>query len=324
MLIFCTIVGLLFARQMNWIAITFTALLFAIVSGYNSILSGVQNAARRRSVVALHQGVESWLRFLFAAVLMMWLGATSATAMIGYILATILVLGSQYRFFRKIMPQNPVRVSNGEHWQKKIWTFSWPISSFGIFTWAQLASDRWALGLFSTMQEVGLYAVLFQLGYYPISLLSGMLIQFLAPIFYQRAGDASNKQRNANVAELSWRLTSITLLATSVTFLLALQFHTQIFRMLVATEYARISHLLPWIMLAGGLFAAGQNIGLNLMSQLKTRAMMSVKIVTALLGVALNFIGAYWYGITGIVTANILFSLLFFFWMLALGKKQGG
>ncbi len=323
LMILCTVVGLLIARRTDWIAIAFAAFIFAILSGYNSILSGVQNAARQRFVVALHQGMESWVRFLFAVTLLLWLGATSTAAMIGYILAVIVVLGSQYFFFRKIVPNNVIRVEDEKNWREQIWKFSWPISIFGIFTWAQLASDRWALGLFATMQEVGLYAVLFQLGYYPIATASGMVTQFLAPIYYQRAGDASNIQRNASVNNLSWRLTKLSLVVTSVVFLMALHFHVQIFSVLVAKEYASVSYLLPWIMLAGGVFSAGQTIALNLMSQMKTRAMMAAKIVTALLGVAFNFAGAYWYGTAGIVIATVLFSMLFFLWMAVLAKSEG-
>jgi O-antigen/teichoic acid export membrane protein len=61
--------GLFITGQYQWISITFTSLLFASASGCNSILSGIQNAARQRSVVALHQGIESCLRFLVAVVL---------------------------------------------------------------------------------------------------------------------------------------------------------------------------------------------------------------------------------------------------------------
>ena len=59
------------------------------------------------------------------------------------------------------------------------------------------------------------------------------------------------------------------------------------------------------------------------MSQMKTRTMMVAKIVTALLGVAFNFAGAYWYGTPGIVIANILFSISFFLWMIVLAKSEG-
>ena len=316
------IVGLLIARRTEWIPITAVAALLAILSGYNSTLSGIQNAARQRSVVALHQGMESWARYLVAAGLLLWLGGTSSIAMLGYAVAVILVLGSQFMFFRRIASSHTIAGGAEKGWQEQIWKYSWPFAIFGMFTWAQLASDRWALGLFATTKAVGLYAVLFQLGYYPISMATGLVMQFLAPIFYQRAGDASDRERNADVHKLSWRLTWLILSMTGASFMVALLFHSQIFRVLVAREYQGVSHLLPWVMLGGGVFAAGQSLALNLMSQLKTRAMMVAKVVTALFGVALNFAGAYWYGTKGIVFAGILFAVSYSLWMAVLSRRE--
>jgi hypothetical protein len=77
------------------------------------------------------------------------------------------------------------------------------------------------------------------------------------------------------------------------------------------------------MLLASGFFAAGQTISLNLMSQMKTQTMVVGKTVTALLGVLLNFAGAYLYGTAGVVIAGVLFSVLYFFWMVLLSKYEG-
>lgn len=321
-MILLTGAGLLIAGRIEWLAIASAALVFAALSGCNTILSGIQNAARQRAIVALHQGIDSWARVLLAAALLLWLGATSTVAMVGFALGVTLVLGSQYMFFRKLI-HGKRTMSDRNNWRQQIWTYSWPISIFGTFTWMQLASDRWALELFANTQEVGLYAALYQLGYYPMSIATGMAVQFLVPIFYQRAGDASDNRRNASVSSLSWRLTGVALGLTGTVFFAALLFHAQIFRLFAAAEYASVSHLLPWMLLAGGIFAAGQTIALNLMSQMKTRIMIAPKLMTALLGVALNFAGAYWYGISGIVAAGILFSVSYFVWMAVLAQQEG-
>jgi O-antigen/teichoic acid export membrane protein len=311
-------VSLLIVGQTGWIANTLAALLFALIVGYNSILSGIQNAARQRSIVALHQGLESWTRFLAAAGLIFLFGATSSVILLGYVVGIILVLGSQFSFFRKVVPKVTTVAIKETNWHRQVWDYSWPFLLWGIFTWVQIASDRWALQFFATPQELGMYAVLFQLGYYPISMITGMTLQFLAPIFYQRAGDASDNRRNASVNNLGWYLTSFSLGMTFLVVLVAFFFHKQIFLVFVATEYERVSYLLPWMMLSGGLFAAGQTVSLSLMSQLKTRRMVIAKITTALFGVTFNFAGAYWYGTTGVITASILFSMSYLLWMTVL------
>lgn len=306
--------SLLATERTSLIGITVAALIFALISGCNSILGGIQNAARQRAVVAVHQAAESWARFLVAAALLLTLPATSAVAMLGYATASIPILLSQYGFFRKSV-QAPRASAARTDWKNTIWKYSWPFGTWGIFTWLQLASDRWALEHFATTQEVGLYVVLYQLGYYPISLATGMAMQFLAPILYERAGDAKDSRRNENVNRLTWHLTAWALGLTCLTSLLALAFHQQIFGVFVSQKYNSVSSLLPWMILSGGIFAAGQAIALNLMSLMRSEAMVIVKIVTALVGVVLNFAGAYWYGTAGVVLAGVAFSIFYLVWM---------
>jgi O-antigen/teichoic acid export membrane protein len=324
LLIVIACVGLITLGKSQWVVITASAMAFALIGGYGAISSGIQSAARQRAVVALHQGVEPLLRVLVAAGLIVWLGTSSTMAMIGYAVASMLVLGSQMYFLQKIL-RGKSFIENENDWKQNIWRFSWPIGVFGIFTWFQLVSDRWALQFFSSTSDVGSYAVLYQLGYYPISLLTGMAMQFLVPILYQRAGDAKDSKRNADANLLGWRLTWISLVLTGVAFLVVMLLHVPIFYILVAEEYRSVSYLMPWIILSGGVFASGQTLALNLQAQMKTREMMTAKIATALLGVALNFAGAFWYGITGIIGAGLLFAALYFVWMAVLvnnGSKK--
>ena len=85
--------------QSMWVGLGVSAVCFAIFSGFNSLLSGIQNAARQRIVVAIHQGLASWGRFFLAAVMVVCLGDTSTVAMVGYAFAILIVLASQFFFF---------------------------------------------------------------------------------------------------------------------------------------------------------------------------------------------------------------------------------
>ncbi len=315
--------GLAISGHMEWIWLAIVALIFATLSGYNSILAGIQNAARNRKIFALHQGLDAWARFLVAAGFILLLGRTSTVAMIGYVVAIVMVLASQLAFFRKIILRSIRPAENGGDWQRQIQKFAWPIAVIGVFTWAQFASGRWALEIFGSTEDVGFYAALFQLGFYPISIGISMAIQFLAPVFYGRAGDATDSRRNSDVQNLSWRLTWLTLLATAVVVLLAYLYHEEIFSWLVASEYASVSYLLPWIVLSSGVYGAGQAIALNLMSQLRTKTMLPASVATASMGVVLNFVGAYLYGTSGIVIAGILFAVSHFAWMAMLARRSG-
>ena len=321
LIILISIISLILLARPQWIAIAVSALIFAIFSGYSAIFSGIQTAARQRATVAMHQGLEPLLRLIIAVGLLTWLGTTSEIAMIGYAFASLLILASQIFFFRKAIHIPPSK-NTKKNWREEIWKFSWPIGMFGIFTWLQLASDRWALQALSSTSEVGNYAVLYQLGYYPISLITGMLMQFIVPILYQRAGDTTDMSRNRNATRLCWQIFWATLLITGLASLIAEYLHTFIFQILVAKEYSTVSYLLPWMILSGGVFAAGQALATNLQAKLKTQEMITAKITTAILGLALNFISAYYFKITGVVFSGLIFSVTFLVWMIILVNRE--
>jgi O-antigen/teichoic acid export membrane protein len=305
----------------QWVGLAVAALLFAILSGYNSTLNGIQNGARQRSIVAFHGGLDAWFKTLLAVCLILWLGASSMAVVTGYACSSLLVTVSQLIFLRRTIPPQQEPIQYQQPWLPQIWAYSVPFSIFGIFTWMQQASDRWALQTFATSSEVGQYAVLFQLGFTPIALITGMATSFLGPILYQRAGDATNQARSDNVHQLSWRITKLSLIITLLGFAITFTLHEQLFNILVATEYRSSSYLLPWVVLAGGIFASGQMLALKLMSEMKASAMTTAKIATALTGVLLNVLGAMHAGVHGVIGAVIVFSGMYFIWMTLLASR---
>ncbi len=315
------VVGLHWFGYSQWVGLTIALLIFSIFSGYQASLSGVQNAARQRHIVAIHNGLNSWLKFGFVVGALLWFGASSVTVVVGYVFATLLVTISQLYFFRRTISRSVSVSTRHRPWMREIWRFSWPFSLFGVFTWMQQVSDRWSLQVFATAEDVGRYAVVFQLGYTPIATLLGMAMIFIGPILYQRSGNATDDTRNKNVHYLSWKITVLALMLTCVAFFATMTMHEWIFRVLVASEYHSISYLLPWVTLAGGIFACGQLISLKLMSEMKTRMLIAPKTITSLFGVAINIVGASMAGLHGVVIALNAFSLFYFLWMLILAYK---
>jgi O-antigen/teichoic acid export membrane protein len=320
------VAGLLLAREAAWSVLATLALLFALLSGYGANLDGMQNAARQRVVVSWHGGLGAWLRPLLAIMLIRGTSPRTWAPMTGYVAASFVVLLSQYWWFRRrIMALLPASESEprgmseaGEKWRREMKRYAWPFGAWGVFTWVQLASDRWALQLFTTTSETGLYAALYQVGYYPLTMLSAMAMQLLTPIIFARGGDGLNRASLANARSLNRRLLlggcGTTLAAVGV----AAAFHVQICQLLVAPAYRAMSPLLPLMTLSAGLFACGQIASLELMTSVRTRNLVIPKIATAVFGVAANVIGARSLGLRGVAIASVLFSGTYFIWLLCL------
>lgn len=309
----------------GWVAFTATAFAFGLLSGYNSLLSGIQNAARQRAVVALHQALESWGRFLMAAALVAWLGATSTVAIMGYIVAMVAVIASQLRFLARVTrpsapsgPMTPVVPVGMPVWRMRILTYSWPFAIWGIVSWAQVASDRWALQALGSVQLVGLYAVLYQIGYYPIFTATGLLTQLAQPAMFQRAGDASSRHRMDQVYRINWYLTGLTLGLTVVAVAAAALLHGLIFRLFVAQQYASVASLLPWMVLAGGLYAVAQVAMIGPLSSRESKILMWPRVTCGALGIGLNLLGAARFGIAGVVGAGVVFGTVYLSWVLVI------
>lgn len=317
-------VGLLWLGYSQWMGLTAAALVFSILNGFNSSLNGIQNAARQRAIVAFHGGLNAWIKILLALGVMLWLGNSSTAVVIGYALSSLFVTSSQLIFLRHRFHDLNGKLLASSSWGRQIWSYSWPFSVFGVFTWAQQISDRWALQAYMSMQEVGLYAVVYQLGYAPIGLATGMAMTFLGPILYQRSGSATDYARNTSVHLIAWRFTSVGLFVTAIACVSTYYFQDMIFNLFVASQYHTVSYLLPWMVLAGGIFAAGQMLALKLMSEMRSSVMAIAKIVTAILGIVLNFYGASRFGVQGVVAALVMFSAIYFIWMALLAYNPIG
>ncbi len=327
-ILFVVIFALLLTNNWVWIGLLFLSSLFTLVSSYNIALDNIQNAARQRVVVAWHQGLSQWLRFLFAVGFILLFGSSSSFAMLGYFVSAVIVLMSQWFFFQKNSLYKVqerwfgLNWNNPNIWESKIVQFALPFSTWGLFSWAQMSSDRWALQIFQSTASVGFYSVLYQLGYYPITILTGIFVQFISPLLYRRIGDATQTERVQSTHRFTNQLTIAALGFTGLVTFVMWILQEIIFRILVAPEYHSVSYLLPWTALSGGLFAAGQISALTALNNNQPQKLLKPKIATSLLGVVLSFFGAYLYGLEGVVGAGVLFSLMYFLWVYGLFRPQ--
>jgi O-antigen/teichoic acid export membrane protein len=141
------------------------------------------------------------------------------------------------------------------------------------------------------------------------------------PVFFEKAGLGKSRRRLDQARDGIRRLTviscSITLAVCAVLAVLG----GLIMDILVSHEYRAGAAYLPWLALAGGLFSAGQIYSLEFLANFKTALLARIKILTAVAGVGLNFAGAFWFGIPGVIGAAILFSAMYFAWIIRLSVR---
>lgn len=307
-------IALIELGQTQWLPLELVALAFAVGNGCEGVLDATQNAARRRVFVAWHRSLRQCLRPALAIAVVLLLGVNSAAALLGYSLASLAVLTSQVVLLRHTFRDLPMRALDREAMRKlgrRMLVYAAPISLWGVFTWAQVSSDRWALGVYSSTEQVGLYTVLLQIGSNPVHLLGGVLTQLAAPIIYARAGDTSDHERLSSAIRLNLTLAGLMLLSTGGLALLAMLTHSLIFGIFAGATYRPVSWLLPLAILSAGTFQVGQLATLLLMTLGKTRALVVPKIGTALLAMALNAGAAALFGVPGVLVAGLVFGIVY-------------
>ncbi|MHA8078878.1 lipopolysaccharide biosynthesis protein [Aquirufa antheringensis] len=309
-------------QMQKLLLVTELAVVFAIISGFNSIINSISQADRKHNEIAISQSLESIFKLIIAYILVRYLGGISLSAIIAFIIAGIISLTFNiYNFSNRGFKFKFLR-GNINAYSVKIWNFSWPFVLWGVFTTLQLYSDRWALNYFSTTSNVGLYSLVYQFGFTLMSIGGGIFTSLLTPIIYQKAGNGEDFEKKKQVSSLTNKILISGLFVSFVTFMISILSHQFLFKVFVDSRYYGVSYLFPWMVLSGSLFSVGQTCSIKLMAELKIFVLLPIKISTSILGIVLNVLGAKYYQIEGVVGANLIFSIVFLMAILIFSKRK--
>ena len=297
------------------------ATLFTIISSYSTALTSIFNAARKRGLVALYIFTDSILKIVLVLMLVYFNVVNIYTVLLIYVILTVITLIMRYRsFLKKISKSSLLSDVPSAPWKDKMYQYSKPFVYFQLFTWAHTSSDKWALEAFSSTENTGLLVVLMQVGYAPTVIVSGIIITYITPILYDKLGDVTIEKNKLEAHNLSIKITSYILFTTIIFTMIAYFFHEPIFNIMTNDKYHSISYLMPWIVFSGGLFSAGQMLATKLSGELRVNELTKPKIITALIGIVFNVIGAYLFAVEGVVFALTVFSIFYFVWILHLSR----
>ncbi|WP_171208063.1 MULTISPECIES: lipopolysaccharide biosynthesis protein [unclassified Ruegeria] len=306
---------LAFAAFMQSLGQTEAAMLILMVLPYSVLNGGLSaviaygNASRARRAVALHQGLDTGLKITMLVLLTMPFTASVPLIFAAYATASLLTLGSLILWlkpWRLDAPSAPGQIA------PVFRQFSGPIYLLAPFSWGLLVADRWALQSFADPAALAFYAVAAQMTLGPARVSMSAVLRFLAPrLFDQMESDKSAALRDVH------KLTRLALLLTLLGWAATMILQTPISHLLLAPAYWDASTLLPWLVLVAGLKASAELVVLRLFGTLDSAALMRPRILTAVLGITLVFWGAWQFGVTGVIAAQITQSGIYLVWAMA-------
>ena len=347
--VFSGIVFLMATRHVSLIPLGLAALVMAVVTSYGAFMDGLQNAARQRAIVALHQGTGSWLRLGCAALFVTTVSVSAASVLWGFAAGAAAVMASQYVFYRRIKRKflsnaPPLQedltarqegveeqryflrgrtkivaktrvVESTQEWRDSMTGFAWPYLIWSIPVWLQLSSDRWALDWFASSVEVGIYSALCQLAFVPIRTLTQLITQLAVPILFARAGDLTDAGRVANSRALNAKLVQIAFFWTIIAVFATMMLQAPIGYLLLDPRYHPSLPLLPVLILSAGLFATAQLAEIQIITLNQTACLMRPKITVAIFACVAFLVGAYQFGLAGVAWGSVLANAVMLAWI---------
>jgi O-antigen/teichoic acid export membrane protein len=313
-LLFFTISTLLYfyGKDKYNINLSFFAIftILAITSSYSSLIYSYFNILRLRSIVAVYQIIEAITKVVSLIFVAYFLNNSLINFLYfltGISIITLLVQTFHLKNFGIFNGGSFFKLTGS--WTYSILNFSFPFVIWGVFTWFQMSSDRYFLGFFLSPAKVAEYAIVFQLGYYPPSILIGNFVQTITPILYQKIGANKSSENLKSSTSLINKMTLYACVLVLIGFIFALAFSDIIIKLLAHDKYLSSSYLLPFMFLSGGIFSTAQILCIDYQSKLRMNELMKIKILTSIVGIVASFFFIKHYGLEGAIFSSILFSV---------------
>ena len=325
-----TIIGLLVFLPLlskQWIFLGLVATLFAVVSGFNGLFLSLQSARRNRKVVALYQSAESILKPMFAIIFLYLFGKSDYYALLGFCLASFLVMLFQGMAVSRDVVLSPIfslqafQGSSIKQEKKEFMNYVTPFLYFSIFGSIFLYGDRWILQFSMGDKSVGIYAALYQIANAPILVTAGIVSQLIMPVAFGKAGEMKNERQQKDSKMLIRQSVWIMLLIFIAILVIVSYFDDTLVRLLTTEEFVEQSSTL-WILVAGlALFNIAQTFSIYGFSSMQTNIYILPKAIQAILFLVLCVYFVEVSGIRGVAISIILSSAVYLVSVIVANKR---
>jgi len=306
--------------------------IFSMLLMLYTVALGLENAARETRRRALLQIRFEFARFSLAVCLIWMLHKETAEVVLGgFLIAALLVVAphffSLYRRYKTAWQKvNDSKMIDNKVPIGTLSRFLLPLFLSYACIWIVMTTERWALQYYGSVADVGGYAAVYQLAYIPMILIGNFLLLLTAPIIYQYIGANKNFVDVKQSLKVNRHLAFVIVGITFCGFIVLEIFHPYFGKLLLGPNFRAYSWIFPWLLLAGGCFAASQQLLLKLSCEMRTLSHAFLWGAIAIVAVISYIISARIWQLTGLVVSvvaiNILL-LLFAVLISFMGKEYG-
>ena len=318
---FITSVCALFLTNTFWLLGTILSSTYAITVGFSSYFNTVQLILRERMVNAVLSVSGKVIGFIVPFLLIHNWENTSITVLIGYIIGAIMLLILQIFFYGKSKEKNTKLKDSKENVQyiDQLVKFAMPFVTWGVFQSFQFVAERWSLNLFCSIEDVGYYTVLSQIGFQTPAIGYGIVATILTPILFEKTG-ASTKDLIIQTIKFNNKIIFFLAIISLLFLPVIYNFSEEILVFLVDKKFVPHAYLLPVFFASSIFFNVGQLISSNFTINLMPSKLILPKISCMILTIVLSLWSSKIVGLKGVAGAVCVTSFVYFIWMIIITK----
>lgn len=284
----------------------FLILVLVLVDGIRLIETTIMNASMQHYRYGLWLMGEAWGRPLIAYLAVLMVGPKTEIVLAAFILTTITMYGLMHwqdNFKRNLSTYLcPIE----DETINKFAVYCKPLIPVGLIGWVSGMGDRYFIGGFISIQDVGLYAAAFSLAHRPMLMLSIIAETTISPIYYRAL--SRNDLITCRKYIIIW---FVIILSCGITMTLLISaYHHDIAALLIGSEFKSASYLMPWICAGYALLAISHIPNRICYANDATSSVLFVVTIGAFSAVLANFFFIPRYGIFGAAIAIPMYFLV--------------
>jgi O-antigen/teichoic acid export membrane protein len=281
------------------------AVAFAITAGYSSILNQILNIAKKRASSSISLVLETSLKIFIILMLIVYYELSVDLIILSFLISSLVALMIQHIFVTDLLSANDNSGNNYDCFTDII-KYAVPYIPWTFIIWLQQISDKWFLEIYTSRDDVGGFALLFQIGFVPIIFLFTTLNRLISPVIYNN--DTLNSS-NINTIIYNYIIYAAFGFGLILVYL-SWNYSVDIILLFSHPKFLSYASFLHLFILSGILFGLSEIFLLKMQSKMKVRLLNYVKSILGLFGITINFIGVYFYGFVGLVYSLVIFSLI--------------
>ena len=294
------VAGVYLAVAFKWTDLIILVLLAALVIVEIIRLQYVTmlNAKRYHRLSGIWAIAEAWGRPIVAWVLVGILGVSIVSVLVGFLLASMIVLVIVWRF---IPHEKNVYFSTSEEHNlaHRFWRYSLPLLPLGIIGWIAGMGDRYMIGLLLSPADVGLYVAIYGLASRPMLIFGTIIESTIRPVYLCALVEGNHHQALNYLKK--WMLLIVS--GSFLAIVLAWVSHQWLANILLGDQYRSVSYLLPWIVGGYALLNVSYIANRVCYANEATKSIFFIELSGAIVAVVAGFIFIKWDGLRGAAAA---------------------